>query len=72
MLLYDLYGFLCFVWKKKYSYSFKKKTIFPGRAKHFFAGVLGITTAYNKVFEGIIHEWLLDKKVLRTYNKVHE
>lgn len=51
----------------------KKDSYFSARAKQgFFAGILGITTAYNKVFEGIIHEWLLDNKVLKKYNKVHE
>ena len=62
----------CFVWRKSTVIHSKKRLFFLAEQNIFLAGVLGITTAYNKVFEGIIHEWLLDKKVLQTYNKVHE
>ena len=50
----------------------KRQLFFLSEQNRFFTDVLGITTAYNKVFEGIIHEWLLHKKVLQTYNKVNE
>ena len=65
--------FSMFCLEKKYRYPFKKRQLFfLSEQNRGFVGVLGITTAYNKVFEGIIHGWLLDKKVLQTYNKVHE
>lgn len=69
--MYDLYGFL-FCLEKNTAIHSKNPVIFPVRTKHVFAGILGITTAYNKVFECIIHKWLLDKKVLQTYSEVNE